>query len=229
MSPLAKVVPYFANPLHGGVWFFPMLKRCRFLRAPSIESFMVEFFGKLMDGTVSKNFVFRIFVLRFFSQPPKKWSIFWKSIIFHIFRSDDFSVQQTHPKNVTNRKYRSSAFQKIKNFRNRICIFENTTFLSRRKTIFPKMRGKIVNSFPLGILIFFDHFPYKMIIFLRILENLFFRRLKNALFSKIQIQFRKILIFWKAEDLYFRLVTFLGCVCWTQKSPERNMWKIVDF
>ena len=34
---------------------------------------------------------------------------------------------------------------------------------------------------------------------------------------------------WKAEDLYFRLVTFLGCVCWTQKSPERNMWKIVDF
>ena len=63
--------------------------------------------------------------------------------------------------------------------------------------------------------------PYKMIIFPRIL--------KNALFSKIQIRFRKFLIFWKAEDLYFRLVTFLGCVCWTQKSPERNMWKIVDF
>ena len=67
-----------------------------------------------------------------------------------------------------------------------------------------------------------------MIIFSHILENIF-HWLKNALFSKIQIRFRKILIFWKAEDLYFRLVTFLGCVCWTQKSPERNMWKIVDF
>ena len=79
------------------------------------------------------------------------------------------------------------------------------------------MRGKIVNSF--RDLKFFDHFPYKMIIFPRILENVFFRRLKNARFSKIQIRFRKILIFWKAEDLYFRLVTFLGRVCWTQKSP----------
>ena len=68
-----------------------------------------------------------------------------------------------------------------------------------------------------------------MTIFPRILGNIFFRRLKNVVFSKIQIRFRKFLIFWKAEDLYFRLVTFLGCVCWTQKSPERNMWKIVDF
>ena len=89
------------------------------------------------------------------------------------------------------------------------------------------MRGEIVNSF--RDFDFFDHFPYKMIIFPRILENIFFRRLKNVVFSKIQIRFRKFLIFWKAEDLSFRLVTFLGCVCWTQKSPERNMWKIVDF
>ena len=81
-----------------------------------------------------------------------------------------------------------------------------------------------------------DHFIREMkkslkelTIFPRILENIFFRRLKNVVFSKIQIWFRKILIFWKAEDLYFRLVTFLGCVCWTQKSPERNMWKIIDF
>ena len=98
-------------------------------------------------GWNAKIFVFRKKNLRIFSQPPKKWSIFWKSTIFHIFRSGDFCVQQTHPKNVTNRKYRSSAFQKIKIFRNRICIFENTTFLSRRKKIFSKMRGKIVNSF----------------------------------------------------------------------------------
>ena len=83
------------------------------------------------------------------------------------------------------------------------------------------MRGKIVNSF--RDLDFFDQFPYKMIIFLRILGIIFFRQLKNALFSKIQIRFRKFLFFWKAEDLYFRLVTFLGRVCWTQKSSERNM------
>ena len=83
------------------------------------------------------------------------------------------------------------------------------------------MRRKIDNSF--RDFEIFDHFPYKMIIFPRILENIFFHQLKNALFSKIQIRFRKFLIFWKAEDLYFRFVTFLGCVCWTQKSPERNM------
>ena len=57
-----------------------------------------------------------------------------------------------------------------------------------------------------------------MIIFPRILGNAYFRRLKNALFSKIQIRFQKILIFWKADDLYFRLVTFLECVCWAQKK-----------
>ena len=89
------------------------------------------------------------------------------------------------------------------------------------------MRGKIVDSF--RDFENFDHFPYKMIIFPRILENIFFRRLKNVLFSKIQIRFENVWFFWKAEDLYFRLVMFLGCVCWTQKSPERNMWKIVDF
>ena len=144
--------------------------------------------------------------LNFFSATQKVID-FLKIDNFHIFRSGDFCVQQTHPKNVTNRKYRSSAFQKIKIFRNRICIFENTTFLSRRKKIFSKMRGKIVNSF--RDLEFFDHFPYKMIIFPRILENIFFRRLKNVVFSKIQIRFRNFLIFWKADDLYFRLVTFL--------------------
>ena len=84
-------------------------------------------------------------------------------------------------------------------------------------------------SIPLGIWKFLVNFPYKMIIFPRILGNIFFRWLQNVVFSKIQIRFRKILIFWKAEDLYFRFVTFLGCVCRTQTSPERNMWKIVDF
>ena len=107
MSLLAKVVPYFSGWLQGGLQQIPRLKRCRFLRAPSIESFMVGFFGKLMDGTVAKKFFFQIFFLRIFSQPPKKWLIFWKSTIFHIFRSGDFCVQQTHPKTVTNRKYRS--------------------------------------------------------------------------------------------------------------------------
>ena len=133
-----------ASWLHGGVQQIPRLLRCRFLRAPSIESFMVGFFRKLMGGTVSKIFIFRKKIIKFFSQPLKMWWILSKSTIFHTFRSGDFCVQQTHPKNVTNRKYRS---QKIENFRNRICIFENTTFLSRRKKIFPKMRGKIVNSF----------------------------------------------------------------------------------
>ena len=146
MSPLAKVghqKTYEPRIRYtGGAMVFPRLLSWRFLRAPSIESFMVGFFGKLMDGTVAKKFFFSKFFLIIFSQPPKKWLIFWKSIIFHIFRSDDFCVQQTRPKNVTNRKYRSSAFQKIKNFRNRICIFENRAFLSRRKKYFPKCEGK---------------------------------------------------------------------------------------
>ena len=53
---------------------FPRLLSWRFLRAPSIESFKVGFFGKLMDGTVAKKVFFRKFFLRIFSQPPKmRW------------------------------------------------------------------------------------------------------------------------------------------------------------
>ena len=99
-------------------------------------------FWKAYGWNCGPQTFFSKFFLRIFSQPPKKWLIFCKSKNFHIFRSGDFCIQQTHPKNVTNRKYRSSAFQKIKIFRNRICIFENTTFLSRRKKYFPKCEEK---------------------------------------------------------------------------------------
>ena len=166
MSPLAKVVPYFANPLHGGDVVFPGAQEMQVSPSSLDRIFYGWIFWKAYGWNCGRKFFFSIFFLSFFSQPPKKWLIFWKSTIFHIFRSGDFCVQQTHPKNVTNRKYRSSAFQKIKIFRNRICIFENTTFLSRR-FFFSKMRGKIDNSF--RDFENFDYFPYKMIIFPRIL------------------------------------------------------------
>ena len=117
----------------GGVYVFPRPLRCRFLRAPSIESFMVGFFGKLMDGTVAKKVFFRKFVSHnFFSTSQNEVDFvkicdFLQSVLCWLY----FPAERS--KNVTNRKQRSSALQKIKIFPNRICIFENTTFLSRRK------------------------------------------------------------------------------------------------
>ena len=80
-----------AGWLHGGgVYVFPRPLRCRFLRAPSIESFKVGFFGKLMDGTVAKKVFFRKFFLRIFSQPPKMRWILSKSMNFYKMCSADF-------------------------------------------------------------------------------------------------------------------------------------------
>ena len=82
-----------ANPLHRGGMVFPRLLSWRFLRAPSIESFMVGFFGKLMDETVAKNIFFRNFFLKFFSQPPKMWWILSKSVNFYKVYSTGFIFQ----------------------------------------------------------------------------------------------------------------------------------------
>ena len=98
MSPLAKVVPYFANPLHGGMWFFPVLKRCRFLRAPSIESFKVGFFGKLMDGTVAKMFSQNFFSTSQNEVDFVKIGDFLQSVLYWLY----FPAERS--KNVTNRK-----------------------------------------------------------------------------------------------------------------------------
>ena len=80
-----------------------MLLRCRFLRAPSIESFMVGFFGKLMDGTVAKNFLSKFFSQNFFSTSQNevdfvKISDFLQSVLCWLY----FPAERS--KNVTNRK-----------------------------------------------------------------------------------------------------------------------------
>ena len=157
-------------------------------------------FWKAYGWNCTQNFCFSKFFLIIFSQPPKKWLIFWKSIIFHIFRSGDFCVQQTHAKNVTNRKYRSSAFQKIKFFWNQICIFENTTFLSRR-IFFPKCEGKL--SIPLGIWNFLIIFLIKWSFSLAFWKIFFFADLKMLYFQKYKSDFENFWFFGKLRTYTF--------------------------
>ena len=95
---------FFRLVYTGGVHKIPMLLRCRFLRAPSIESFKVGFFGKLMDGTVAKKRSFsEFFSQNFFSTSQNevdfvKIGDFLQSVLCWLY----FPAERS--KNVTNRK-----------------------------------------------------------------------------------------------------------------------------
>ena len=99
---------------------------------------------------------------------------------------------------------------KKRNFENFVFLFEDFpkkySLFQKKSTYFLEKCFATYTRVPLGILKFFL-IKWSNIYAFR--GTFFFHRLKNVVFSKIQIRFGKFLIFWKADDLYFRLVTFL--------------------